>query len=399
MNKTTWSLLQVTLLPVLFLAAQLLVKPALAANELAVNVLYVEQRIERPPVLSNLVVWPENDGERGAALGIEDNNASGRFLKQKYEFETLIIDIGEDVLAPVRDALADSSRMVVLNVETETLLSIADMPEASDDLLFNARSLDVNLRDEACRANVLHTAPSRLMLSDALMQFLNKRKWRNIFLIEGNKPGDVALGNAMRRSAKKFQLKITQEKSWIEDADMRRNAAQEVPVFTQARKYDVVVVTDENRDFAQYLLYNTWLPRPVTGSAGMRPVAWSSVIEQWGATQLQSRFNKLANRPMTEIDYANWAAIRSIGEAVTRTSSADAAQIREYILSEEFELAGFKGAPLNYRKWNGQLRQTVQLVHANAVVANAPIEGFLHAQTELDTLGVDKPESACTAFQ
>lgn len=372
---------------------------AVAADELTVDVLYIEQRIERPPVLSNLVIWPDDDGERGATLGSEDNATTGRFLSQKHNLQTLVIEVGDDVLTPVREALNNQARLVVLNVETDTLLAIADMPEAADDLLFNARSLDVNLRDDECRANVLHTAPSRIMLSDALMQFLNKRKWRQVFLIEGNRTGDVALGNAMRRSAKKFQLKIVQDKKWIEDADMRRNAAQEVPVFTQARKYDVVVVTDEDRDYSQYLLYNTWLPRPIAGSAGMRPVAWSPVIEQWGAAQLQSRFNKLAQRDMTENDYANWAAVRSIGEAVTRIKTADPSAVKDYLLSPDFELGGFKGAPLSYRSWNGQLRQSVQLVHANAVIANAPLEGFLHARTELDTLGLDKPESRCTAFQ
>jgi len=322
---------------------------AAVAADLAVDVLYIEQRIERPPVLSNLVAWPDDDGERGATLGTDDNDSTGRFLGQTHTLDTLIIDVGEDVLTPVRDALNNQARLVVLNVDADTLLAIADMPEAADDLLFNARSLDVALRDDACRANVLHTAPSRLMLSDALMQFLNKRKWREVFMIEGNRAGDVAMGNAMRRSAKKFRLEIVQDKKWIEDADMRRNAAQEVPLFTQARKYD--------------------------------------------------GFNKLANRDMTETDYANWAAVRSIGEAVTRINTVEPSAIKEYLLSPDFELGGFKGASLSYRSWNGQLRQSIQLVHANAVVASAPLEGFLHARTELDSLGLDEPESGCDVFQ
>ena len=372
---------------------------ALAADELAIDVLYVEQKIERPPVLSNLVVWPEDDGERGATLGTLDNNSTGRFLGQVHHLETLIVDIGDDVLAPVRSALENQARLVVLNVEPDVLLAIADMPEAADDLLFNARSRAISLRDDGCRANVLHTAPSRLMLSDALMQFFNKRKWKQLFLIEGNRPSDIAYAEAMRRSAKKFQLKFVEEKQWIEDADMRRNAAQEVPVFTQARKYDAVVVTDEDQDFSQFILYNTWLPRPVAGSAGMQAVAWSPVIEQWGAAQLQSRFIKLSERNMTGLDYGNWAAVRAIGEAVTRIKSAEPSAVREYLLSPDFELGGFKGSSLSFRPWNGQLRQTVQLVHANAVVANAPLEGFLHARTELDTLGLDEPESKCSTFK
>jgi len=37
-------------------------------------------------------------------------------------------------------------------------------------------------------------------------------------------------------------------------------------------------------------------------------------------------------------------------------------------------------------------------MHSNAVVASAPLEGFLHRVSELDTLGLDEPESDCQAF-
>ena len=98
------------------------------------------------------------------------------------------------------------------------------------------------------------------------------------------------------------------------------------------------------------------------------------------------------------MDYANWVAVRSIGEAVTRSNTNDAKKLREYILGDKFTLAGFKGHSLSYRDWNGQLRQSIPLVHAHAVVANAPLEGFLHQRTELDTLGVDKPQSQCNQY-
>jgi hypothetical protein len=42
------------------------------------------------------------------------------------------------------------------------------------------------------------------------------------------------------------------------------------------------------------------------------------------------------------------------------------------------------------------LRQPIPLVHPRALVANAPLEGFLHPRSELDTLGFDRPETRCT---
>ena len=366
----------------------------LHADTLDINVIYLEQQRERPPVLSNLVVHPEDEGEQGALLGIDDNNTTGKFLKQTYSLETIIVPPEDDVVAAALAAL-QGTNLVVLNMPSDKLLLIADLPEASDDLLFNAGSANVKLRSGNCRANVLHTLPSRAMLTDALMQFFNKRKWDSIYLLEGNRDVDKLYAASVRTSANKFRISIAAEKQWIDDADMRRNASAEIPVFTQARKYDAVVVADEDDDFGQYVQYNTWLPRPVAGTAGLEPVAWDRVVEQWGAAQLQSRFEEQTDRSMTSLDYAAWAAVRSIGEAVTRTKNTDPAAIAEYLLSDKFALAGFKGAKMTYRKWNGQLRQPIPLVHPQSVVALAPIEGFLHHTSELDTLGLDHPESTC----
>ena len=157
----------------------------------------------------------------------------------------------------------------------------------------------------------------------------------------------------------------------------------------------LVVVADERGDFGEYVPFNTWLPRPVVGTQGLSPVGWHRVVEQWGAAQLQSRFQDLASRWMTSTDYASWAAVRSIAEGVTRTGSNDATKLRNYIRSDQFQLAGFKGRKLSYRSWNGQLRQPIALIHPRALVSQSPQQGFLHPVNELDTLGFDKPEVHC----
>jgi len=212
----------------------------LHADSLDINVIYLEQQRARPPVLSNLVVHPEDEGEQGALLGITDNNTTGKFLKQTYDLETIIVPPQDDVVVAAQAAL-QGTNLVVLNMPSDKLLEIADLPEASDDLLFNAGSANVQLRSDNCRTNMLHTLPSRAMLTDALMQFFNKRKWDSIYLLEGNRDVDKLYAASVRKSANKFRVSITAEKQWIDDADMRRNASAEIPVFTQARKYDAVV--------------------------------------------------------------------------------------------------------------------------------------------------------------
>jgi ABC transporter substrate binding protein (PQQ-dependent alcohol dehydrogenase system) len=233
------------------------------------------------------------------------------------------------------------------------------------------------------------------MLTDALAQWLTEKRLSKWLLIKGSTEGDQAYAQSIQRAAKRFGHKIVAEKQWSFDTDLRRLAQKEMPLFTQTEEYDVVVVADEQGDFGEYVLYNTWYPRPVVGTQGLTPMAWHRVVEQWGAAQLQSRFDKLTARGMNGQDYASWLAVRTIAEAVTRTNTTNTTQLKQYIISDKFELAGFKGRKLNFRTWNGQLRQPIPLVHPRSLVSQSPQAGFLHPVSELDTLGFDAPESQC----
>lgn len=376
--------------------ASVVLTPEVSAQEITVH--FLRQEVEQPPTLSNLDPIPEDDGLAGARLGLADNATTGSFMGQSWTLEETLVPIGDDFAAAVARALKDTD-LLVLDAPTELLLQASDLPETQGALLFNAASLDKELRDDQCRANLLHTAPSRSMLTDALMQFFTMRRWTAMVMIEGTRPEDHALADSYRASAQKFGQKIRRTQEWDDAGDLRRNASAEVPLFTQGfGKYDVLIVADALNDFARYIPYNTWMPRPVAGSEGLMPSAWSPVVEQWGAAQLQSRFHDATGRDMSDSDYAAWAALRAIGEAVTRTGKGDAPALRAYMLGPDFELAGFKGRPLTFRPWNGQLRQTIPLTHRGALVANAPLEGFLHPVNELDSLGLDQPESRCTAF-
>ena len=98
---------------------------------------------------------------------------------------------------------------------------------------------------------------------------------------------------------------------------------------------------------------------------------------------------------MTPRDYGAWMAVRAVGEAATRGGAVDGARIAAYLRSPAFELAAFKGARLRFRAWDGQLRQPVLLADARSLVSVSPQPGYLHQFSELDTLGIDQPETAC----
>ncbi len=240
------------------------------------------------------------------------------------------------------------------------------------------------------------------MLADALIQYLAAKRWLGILLVVGRGHGDREFAEDIRHAAKKFGARIVQEKPWTFIPGARRTdtghfAIQaEVASFTQGFSYDVLVVADEEDEFGDQLLYRTSDPRLVAGTHGLVPSAWARPHEQWGATQLQERFLHRAKRWMTDRDYAAWMAVRAIGEAATRSKSTGPAAVAAFLRSHRFELAGYKGARLSFRPWDGQLRQPILLADARSLVSVSPPPGrFLHQFSELDTLGVDKPETKC----
>jgi ABC transporter substrate binding protein (PQQ-dependent alcohol dehydrogenase system) len=239
------------------------------------------------------------------------------------------------------------------------------------------------------------------MLADALAQYLTWKRWNEWFLVVGRHPQDKAYAEALKRAAKRFGHEIVEEKVWTFEPGARRTDSghnreqEEVNAFTQVGDYDILVVADERDEFGEFLSYRSYLPRPVGGSHGLSPAAWSGVHEQWGATQFQRRFHENNGRWMTDRDFSAWLAVRSIGEAATRTASNDVEKLKSFILSEDFNLAAFKGRPVTYRDWNGQLRQPLLITSPRLMISVSPQKGFLHQFSTLDTLGYDRPETKC----
>ena len=102
---------------------------------------------------------------------------------------------------------------------------------------------------------------------------------------------------------------------------------------------------------------------------------------------------------MRDADWAAWLAVKAIAEAVQRTKSADFKTLRAHLNSPDLVLDGFKGNKVNFRPWDRQLRQPILIGTHNRVIERAPIEGFLHKDNNLDTLGFDRRESLCPLAQ
>ena len=350
----------------------------------------------------SLVEQPSgNDGIAGARLAIDDNNTTGKFLNQHFTLEELRVSDGEDV-GKAAAALASRNGFVILDLPAEAMLKAADALRDRGTVLLNAGAIDDRLREQDCRPNVIHVAPTRSMLADALAQYLVWKQWKRWLLVAGSHDTDKLYADALRRAAARFGAKIVQERTFEDTGGARRTDSgvtliqRQMPVFTQAAPaYDVLVAADESEVFASYLPYRTWDARPVAGSAGLVPTSWDAAQDQWGAIQMQNRFIKLNSRRMTALDMQAWTAVRMIGEATSRVNSGEPKAVFDFLKGPDFSIAAFKGQRLTLRDWNLQLRQPILLVDGRMVVSVSPQEGFLHQVSELDTLGVDRPETKC----
>jgi ABC transporter substrate binding protein (PQQ-dependent alcohol dehydrogenase system) len=386
------------------LALVIMLGPDLAAraqDTLDIKIGYL-RRAQRQETISLVQMPPPDNGVAGAQMAAKDNDTTGRFLNQRYSLVDLHLKAGDDPAMAVAELARQGIALIVVDLPADDLLKAAEAGKADRILFFNAAATDDRLRQKDCRANIVHTAPSRAMLADGLAQYLVWKKWVRWFLVVGSHERDKLFAAALTRAANRFGAKIVQQREFKDTGGARRTDSgvvqiqQQMPVFTQeAPSYDVLVVADESEVFANNLPYRTWDPRPVAGSAGLVPTSWDASNSLWGGIQMQDRFIAQFKRLMTALDMQAWTAVRMIGEAASRQNSADPKTILDFLKGPELALGAFKGQKLTLRDWDLQLRQPILLTDGRTIVSVSPQQGFLHQFSELDTLGYDRPETQC----
>lgn len=343
--------------------------------------------------------YPGHPGGRlldAVELGIADTEVALRGAGRSLRLR--------DVLLPDLDALPAALAQLRQERIAYWLLdlppaAIAQASRAAGDaaLLFNLSATQDGLRGADCGAQLLHSMPSQAMLQDALAQYLAARSWRKAWVLHGPGEEDAQLLQAWNRAAARYGIRNIGTRAFKLSGDPRERDLANTRLLTSDREHDVVVVLDAEGEFARTLPYATQQPRPVVGSNGLSALAWHPQWERNGGPQVSRRFRKLAGRPMTGHDWSAWIALRSIAAVLGEQPAASVAEQARALRSGSVFVDGAKGQRLSYRAWDGQLRQPVFLGHGDGVIGVAPIEGVLHPLEQLDTLGVDRQESACRA--
>jgi ABC transporter substrate binding protein (PQQ-dependent alcohol dehydrogenase system) len=369
---------------------------------------YIREVLDHPRPSSRMDIEPDDAGIAGAKMALDENNAGGRFTGDLYSLDAKTVASPNAAVEALQKFYDSGHHFIIVDASADTLLKLSDWAKGKDILLFNIRATDVSLRQENCRANVMHVVPDRYMLADALAQYLVIEKWTNWLLVHGTTPGDLAYIEAIRRAAGRFGANIVDQREYKDVSGGRRDDVGVIPPGKQASadeafaaepEYQVIIVADEDQLFGPYMPYRGGSePRPVAGTTGLVATTWSPGHEKWGATQANNHFQKDYKRLMLPIDYQGYVAARTVGEAVTRNQGADFAMVAAFVHGDELQLAPFKGIKQQYRPWDRQLRQPLLIATDKVPVSMSPQRGFphaSHADIDMDTLGIDEPESKC----
>ena len=310
-----------------------------------------------------------------------------------------ILDIKEStpegLAASLQAMIADGAGFVVLDLPAPLVKAVADAAKGLPVTLINATAPEDSLRT-ACYPNMLHAGPSMRMLMDSFVQYLRSMNWMKVLVLQGEDPADKGLVDAFASSAERLQLQIVGTRPFTLAANPDAREGNNVKLLTADLDYDVVFVADTRGEFGRFIPYATQLPRPVIGSIGLTAQAWHWAMERDGATQVSSRFDKMTKgRKMSSADWSVWVAVKAIILGYTKVASGDQAEVRAFLKSPDLKLDGSKGVTLSFRPWDGQMRMPILLSTSDAVIAIAPIEGYLHSDTTLDTLGTDQAEFVC----
>jgi ABC transporter substrate binding protein (PQQ-dependent alcohol dehydrogenase system) len=372
--------------------------PQAPQQKLTIGFVEIESDPRYEPVrgFERLILKTRTHPFTGAEVGIDEAQALTRVLRTDFTLERITVKSSEEVAPAVTQALSRDIHLFLVDAPAEAFKPLAAAVHGADALVFNVSANDDSLRRELCAAEVVHTIPSLAMTSDALVQYLVSRKWRDYLVLEGPAKADAVAAKAFEASAKKFGGRIVAHQNFKAGTDPRERE-QNDPALLSAinRDYDIVYVADEAFDFVRQVPYHTVRPRPIVGSIDLEPAAWHWTWEHNGAPQVNSRFEKRSGgRHMESGDWAAWIAVKMIVQSALRTHSIDFKKQRDFILGDA-TFDGDKGLAVGVRPWDHQVRQAVLLAAPYSVVASAPVEGFLHRTNELDTLGDDAPETPC----
>lgn len=354
-----------------------------------------DPRFDANMAYARIALTLQGDPVTGAQLAVQDMAMLTDVAGLSVTLDAARVAAPTDLLAQAQRMAAGGAAYIVLDLPADDVAALSETLGADGPTLLNTTAPEDWLRD-LCRGNLLHVAASDRMLSDALVQHIVASQWQSVLILQGPTARDTARADSFAAAAARFRLTIADRRTFDLSTNPALREFNNIRLLTGDADYDAVFIADEVGEFSRYVPYNTALPRPVIGATGLVALEWHWALERFGAPQVNSRFEDLSGgRRMGWQDWTAWMAVKAVLSAYAKSRDRIPEGIAGWLRSDRLRLDGSKGAQMTFRAWDGQMRQPIVLATANAILALAPLDGFLHQFNSLDVLGTDEPESPC----
>lgn len=323
---------------------------------------------------------------QGARLGAEDAGRAASMLDRDFSLlEASASGPGQAEAAAER--LVDrGAAALVGGFGDDACVALMETARRLEVPFLNVGSSSDRLRGEACSRTTFHVQASETMYLDAAVHWLVRRSrqgivnfvgrrqelWRWFFVHEDDdrgrrfaeraeetlsRAGGEPLGRAALDpdggNAEAVLEEARQRDPWTVVAVAQGEALGRLAGAHRGggSGFDLVLPFGDERRFD-----DDWAPE------AFWPSLWHSGNFRYGATQLNDRFRDRFGRPMGPQGWANWAAVKLLGDLLVGEPVTPGADLAAR-LEEETAFDGYKGPPLSFRPWNHQMGQAMYVLH------------------------------------
>lgn len=317
---------------------------------------------------------------RGARLGAQDAGRAARLLDRSFELLEETGDTPDEAVRGAERLVDRGASAVVGGIGDEACSALMEAADRLGVPFLNVGSDADRFRGEACSVSTFHVQASETMYVDAtvhwlvrrarqgLVSFIGQRQelWRWHVLYEGTPQGrrlhERARATLERAGGELLDsTEIDPERG--DPAGALREALAGDPWFVLGivKGEGLARLLEAHRDagsgadlalpFADTLRYGDGAP-----PEAFWPSLWHSGLFRYGARELNNRYREAFDRPMGPQGWANWTAVKLLGDLLVSPPREEGRGLVER-LEQELAFDGYKGPPLSFRSWNHQMGQ------------------------------------------
>jgi ABC transporter substrate binding protein (PQQ-dependent alcohol dehydrogenase system) len=345
----------------------------------------------------------------GAEVGLREGQTFAEFFGARLE---LVLETAADPAEAGRKATDLVRKAGVLAVagglDDATAGALRDAAGQAGGVVLNIGARGDALRNAGCHSRLFHVFPSDAMFADVLVSWLAKeRKVKRVGLVAGESPSGRALADACRTAVARAGAQVAADAT-VSGAPGLRGALERA-----SRGADTVLLALSSAEQLEAVRQARAMglavpvagpglgPQEVTsadlvGANGVWSLLWYHETTRFSARELNRRFRDETGKPMGEVAWAAWAAVRLLAEAAVRAESPTPAAVRTF-LAGDYPFDGHKGEQLTFRPWDLQLRTTFVLVSPRAqgeFKATPDVHKVLSDNQPRDLDAVGTPEAA-----